>query len=195
VILAGGRGSRLGGIDKPALEVRGRSLLAVAVAAAKAARTLVVVGPERDANGFDEPARSRVRFAREDPPFGGPAAALGAGLDAFGTDAAAFVVVLAADQPNVGAAVRRLLAAPVSADGVLAVDSGGRRQYLLGRYRTAALRERVADRRRAGSLTGASLRSLVDGLDLGEVVLGDDLCSDVDTEEDARRFGIRLPPL
>ena len=195
VILAGGRGSRLGGIDKPALRFAGRSLLGAAVAAVRDARAVVVVGPERDAAEFDDRLRSRLTFVREDPPFGGPAAALAAGLDALGAASEDFVLVLAADQPTAAAAVARLLAAPVAGDGVLAVDDSGRRQYLLGRYRAGALRERaVALRAATGSLDGASLRSLVDGLQLGEVVLGNDLCSDVDTEEDARRFGIRLPP-
>ena len=193
VILAGGRATRLGGIDKPALNFAGRSLLAAAVAAVKGARSVVVVGPGRDAARLDDSADGRLRFAREDPPFGGPAAALSAGLDALGDTAAPFVVVLAADQPNAPEAVERLLAARDGADGVLAVDSSGRRQFLLGRYRTAALRDRFTRLRAEGPLEGSSLRRIVAALDLGEVVLGDELCSDVDTEEDARRFGIRLP--
>ncbi|MFC0678631.1 NTP transferase domain-containing protein [Lysobacter korlensis] len=193
VLLAGGRASRLGGLDKPALRFGGRSLLAAAVHAVRDAESIVVVGPERDLHEVGESTRSRLTFTREDPPFGGPAAALGAGLDALGADAAPSVVVLAADQPNAPAAVERLLAARDGGDGVLAVDSSGRRQYLLARYRSEALRDRLMRHRRGGSLTGSSLRNLIDGLDLAEVVLTDDLCSDVDTEEDARRFGIRLP--
>jgi molybdopterin-guanine dinucleotide biosynthesis protein A len=194
VILAGGRASRLGGIDKAALRVHGRSLLDIAVFAVRGARSVVVVGPDRNRAVFVEPTRSRVRFVREDPPFGGPAAALAAGLESLGGNTATSVLVLAADQPNAPAAVARLLAAESGADGVLAVDEDGRRQYLLGRYRTEALREHVAARLADGSLSGSSLRGLVEGLDLGQVVLGNDLCSDVDTEEDAERFGIRLPP-
>jgi molybdopterin-guanine dinucleotide biosynthesis protein A len=194
VILAGGRASRLGGIDKPALEVAGRSLLAAAVSAVGDARSVVIVGPPRDLAGLGEPSPSRLRFTREDPPFGGPASALGAGLDALGQDAAPSVVLLAADQPHVQAAVEQLLAMQGEADGAIAIDGTGRRQYLLGRYRTQALRERVETLRAGGTLHGAALRRLVDGLTLAKVVLGDDLCSDVDTEEDARRFGIRLPP-
>ena len=191
VILAGGRGARLGGIDKPALLVGGRSLLAAAITAVRDAGTVIVVGPDRDA--VDAPGADRLRFTREDPPFGGPAAALAAGLEALGDAAADAVVVLASDQPNAPAAVERLLHAPVGPDGVLAVDPSGRRQYLLGRYRTAALRQSFTRLRADGLLEGSSLRGVVRGLDLSEVVLPDELCSDVDTEEDARRFGIRLP--
>jgi molybdopterin-guanine dinucleotide biosynthesis protein A len=193
VILAGGRATRLGGIDKSSLRFAARSLLAAAITAVERARFVVVVGPERQTGEFGDPSGGRVRFAREDPPFGGPAAALAAGLEALGDAAAPSVLVLAADQPNAPVAVERLLAAPVGADGVLAVDSAGRRQYLLGRYRSAALRDRFTRLRAEGPLEGSSLRRIVAGLDLGEVVLGDELCSDVDTEEDARRLGIRLP--
>jgi len=193
VILAGGRASRLGGIDKPALQAGNRSLLSTAIAAVRDAGTVVVVGPDRDPDELAAADPDRLRFTREERAFGGPAAALAAGLDALGDVAAASVIVLAADQPNAPAAVERLLTAPERRDGVLAVDPSGRRQYLLGRYRTTALRERFASLRAGGPIDGMSLRRVVDGLDLGEVVLTDELCSDVDTEEDARRFGIRLP--
>lgn len=191
VILAGGRATRLGGLDKPSLQFAGRSLLAAAVAAVEGARSIVIVGPERDTSQIGVPAR--VRFVEETPRFGGPAAALAAGLDALGDVSAPSVVVLAADQPNAPGAVERLQSAPDGADGVLALDSSGRRQYLLARYRTAALRDRLTRLRADGPVEGSSLRRIVAGLDLGEVVLADELCSDVDTEEDARRFGIRLP--
>ncbi|MGH8776871.1 MAG: NTP transferase domain-containing protein, partial [Jiangellaceae bacterium] len=44
VVLAGGRGSRLGGVDKPALRIGGRTLLDTALVATAAARSTVVVG-------------------------------------------------------------------------------------------------------------------------------------------------------
>ncbi|WP_204250989.1 NTP transferase domain-containing protein, partial [Saezia sanguinis] len=46
IVLAGGRASRMGGVDKPGLVVGGRSMLETALAAAGAGRT-VVVGPPR----------------------------------------------------------------------------------------------------------------------------------------------------
>ena len=79
VILAGGRAERLDGASKPDLVVGGRSLLATAIAAARGAacERIVVVGPpELEAAG--------CLVVREDPPFGGPVAALAAGLDALG---------------------------------------------------------------------------------------------------------------
>ena len=46
IVLAGGRGSRLGGVDKPALTVAGTALIERALAALAGVRT-VVVGPAR----------------------------------------------------------------------------------------------------------------------------------------------------
>ncbi|MCW2606336.1 MAG: molybdopterin-guanine dinucleotide biosynthesis protein, partial [Frankiales bacterium] len=64
VVLAGGSGRRLGGVDKPGLLVDGTSLLDRVLGAVARAGTVVVVGPER-------PAARPVVWAREDPPGGG----------------------------------------------------------------------------------------------------------------------------
>jgi molybdopterin-guanine dinucleotide biosynthesis protein A len=127
VILSGGTGARLGGVDKAALELGGRTLLERAVGAVAGAVEVVVVGPPID--GFDPPgATPPVRFVIEDPPGGGPAAGLVAGLTALG---AGLVVVLAVDMPYVApTTVARLLDAVIRerADGAFLVDEGGRRQ-------------------------------------------------------------------
>ncbi|XVV06848.1 molybdenum cofactor guanylyltransferase [Actinosynnema sp. CA-248983] len=62
VVLAGGRGSRLGGVDKAAVEVGGRTLLDHALDAVRGARRTVVVGPEKPVPG--------VVWTREEPPGG-----------------------------------------------------------------------------------------------------------------------------
>src|ERR1700712_830522 len=72
IVRPGGAGRRLGLVDKPALLVRGRTLLSLALDAVAPALT-VVVGPPRE-------LPSDVLQTREDPPQGGPAAALVAGL-------------------------------------------------------------------------------------------------------------------
>src|SRR4029079_9730524 len=73
VVLAGGRGRRLGGPSKPEVVVGGRALLDHALAAVAAADRVVVVGP----SGLARPGIPRVL---EDPPDGGPVAGLAAGL-------------------------------------------------------------------------------------------------------------------
>jgi molybdopterin-guanine dinucleotide biosynthesis protein A len=146
VLLAGGESRRMGGRDKTRLQVGARSLVAIAVAALANADHTVVVGPDGD--------------LREQPPGGGPVAALVAGLTRV---TAPVVVVLAADLPfvTVDAVEQLVRSAPA-----IAVDDDGRRQYLLAAYRTAELRAVMpAD---AG---GASLRSVIGQLPAADIRL------------------------
>jgi molybdopterin-guanine dinucleotide biosynthesis protein A len=133
IVLAGGRGSRLGGQDKPALVVGGRTLVGSVVAAGRAAgaRQVVVVGPERA--GLDG-----VSFVREEPPEAGPVAALRRGLAEVSEP---WVAVLAADLPFLrGGDVGALLRAAGGRDGAVLADDSGRPQWLAGCWRTGALR-------------------------------------------------------
>jgi molybdopterin-guanine dinucleotide biosynthesis protein A len=154
VVLAGGAARRLGGVDKPALVVGGTTLLDRALRAVAGAARVVVVGPERH-------TALAVLWAREEPPGGGPVAALAAALPLLTAPRA---VVLAADLPFIDAAtVARLLAAahelPVT-DGAVLVDGEGRQQRLVGAYRTAALRRALGAMPVAGASVGAALGSL-----------------------------------
>ena len=134
VVLAGGRAARLGGQAKPQLEVGGRTMLAGVLAAVQDAARRVVVGPP-------QPVPDGVIRVREQPPGGGPVAALRAGLAEVPTDV---VVLLAGDLPFLtGATIGELLVA-LTGDGVLVVDETGRDQLLLGAWRTSALRVSVA---------------------------------------------------
>ncbi|WP_030621606.1 DUF6457 domain-containing protein [Streptomyces sclerotialus] len=106
IVPAGGAARRLGGADKPALAVGGRSLLDRVLAACPGAARTVVVGPER-------PTTRPVVTTREDPPGAGPVAALDAGLR---RTTAGTVLVLSADLPFLTAAtVDSLLAAVADA--------------------------------------------------------------------------------
>jgi molybdopterin-guanine dinucleotide biosynthesis protein A len=177
VLLAGGAGSRLGGVDKGALRVGGVTLLDRALAAL-AGVEVVVVGPPR----------TGVRTVQEAPPGSGPAAAVVAGLVAL--PATDDVLLLAVDLPRLPEALPLLLAAPAGPDGTVVVDAGDRRQWLLGRYRTAALRAAAAA---LGDPADRPLRALLGGLDLTPVHLPPGLEADVDTVADARRAGVVLP--
>ncbi|MCH5672541.1 NTP transferase domain-containing protein [Streptomyces gilvus] len=163
VVLAGGAARRLGGADKPGLSVGGRALLDRVLAACADARRTVVVAEPR-------PTPRPVLWAREDPPGGGPLAALGAGLR---HTKAGTVVVLSADLPFLAAeTVRRLLTAvgASSADGALLTDADGRDQPLVAAYRAPALeRELAALAEEHDGLTGLPLRRLTAGLDLTRV--------------------------
>jgi molybdopterin-guanine dinucleotide biosynthesis protein A len=134
VVLAGGRAARLGGQAKPQLEVGGRPMLATVLAAVVDADRRVVVGPP-------QPVPDDVVRVREQPPGGGPVAALRAGLVEVPTDV---VVLLAGDLPFLSGAIIGELRTALRGDGVLVVDDTGRDQLLLGAWRTAALRTAVA---------------------------------------------------
>ncbi|SDE31018.1 Molybdopterin-guanine dinucleotide biosynthesis protein A [Blastococcus fimeti] len=130
LVLAGGRAARLGGQAKPQLQVGGRTMLGTVLAAVADAERRIVVGPP-------QPVPGDVVVVRERPPGGGPVAALRAGLPEVATDV---VALLAGDLPFLSAALIADLRAALAADGVLVVDDGGRDQYLLGVWRTDALR-------------------------------------------------------
>ncbi|MFF4907748.1 NTP transferase domain-containing protein [Streptomyces sp. NPDC001260] len=163
VVLAGGAARRLGGADKPGVRVGGRPLLDRVLTACADARTTVVVADPR-------PTPRPVLWAREDPPGGGPLAALDAGLRHTSAEQ---VVVLSADLPFLGApTVRRLLSAlrAGTADGALLTDADGRDQPLVAAYRRPALHRGLSGLTEEHSgLTGLPLRRLTAGLDLTRV--------------------------
>ncbi|MGW2336303.1 NTP transferase domain-containing protein [Streptomyces sp. NPDC001685] len=164
VVLAGGGARRLGGVDKPAVRVGGRALLDRVLGACADARQTVVVAAPR-------PTARPVRWAREDPPGGGPLAALDAGLRHTTADV---VVVLSADLPFLHGDTVRTLRAVLGGDpdtaGALLTDADGRDQPLVAAYRAPALRRELAAlAREHGALTGLPLRRLTGALDLTRV--------------------------
>lgn len=176
VILAGGRGERLGGVDKAAVVIDGVTLLDRVVAAAAEATQVICVGPEHDTS-------RPVRWTREHPPGGGPVAALAAGLALV---EAPVVVVLAVDLPLVTIElVSSLVEGCAGADVALAEDDAGIHQPLLAAYRTGTLRARV---RSLGDPAGASMNSLIAGLDR-VTIPAPNASQDVDTREELEHFG------
>ena len=188
IVLAGGRASRLDGVSKAELVVGGRSLVSRATEAAADARHIVVVGTPLA-------VPSGVSITLERPTFGGPAAAIAAGLETLSANPRAdFVLVLACDVPRSAAAVRALLARlTTGVDGVIAVDSEGHRQPLLGVYRTEALASAV--RERGSDIRNLSVRALLSALDLADVPVPPGSTDDIDTWTDAAGFGISPPSL
>ncbi|NLU78099.1 NTP transferase domain-containing protein [Micromonospora sp. HNM0581] len=101
VVLAGGAGRRMGGPDKPVLPVGGVPMRERVLAAVADASPRILVGPG--------PAIIGVRLTREQPPGGGPVAAVAAGLALLDIEVPA-VALLAADLPMLTRlAVGRLL--------------------------------------------------------------------------------------
>ncbi|MWB98285.1 NTP transferase domain-containing protein [Agromyces sp. MMS17-SY077] len=197
MVLAGGRGSRLGGLDKARLVAGGRMLLERSLDALAAADRVVVVGPAPDAAVLERAGSERVRSALEAPRFGGPVPALVAGLGELAADARTpqdLVLVLAVDLVRPADAVAGLLRAvraesSIGADAIVAVDAAGVRQPVLAAYRRAPLVIALAELDADGGLDGAPLRRLLAGFEVAEAPLGE-ACDDVDTPEDAARFGV-----
>ena len=195
IVLAGGKGRRLGGVDKATLAIGSRPLLDRALEAVRHARRTIVVGPSR-------PLPVGIEIVVEDPPGGGPAAAISAAMSLVSSS---LVVVLACDMPFVTPdVVERLVAtlsagsqqrAPsgdtavsvpdsqraASADAALLVDGGGRRQYLAGAYRAASLRRGLAD---LGPPDGVAVHRLVRHFTITEVPADATVALDCDTWED-----------
>ncbi len=167
------------GVTKAILLVDGVSL------AERAARVLLAVCEPVVEVG---PGYSQLTRVSEDAPGCGPLAALVAGADAVGgTDP---VLLLACDLPFVTEELVARLAAWPGAGTVVPVDRDGFVQPVCARYSRDALdraRELVASGER-------SLRSLLSGPDVTRL---DDIDGrvlvDVDTPEDAQRWGIRPP--
>ena len=164
IVLTGGKGERLGGVDKAALSYRDATLLDHVLSVVDDAAQIIVVGPEKDRPG--------VVWAREDPPGGGPLAGLAAGLAHVTQE---WVAVLAVDQPGLTAdTIARLRAA-----GRNAVLTDDRVQWLIGCWNTAELREAMPDDPR-----DQPLRRTLRGLDPVEVSALPGEARDVDTPAD-----------
>lgn len=208
ILLAGGRASRLGGLDKPLFEVQGRPLLQRAVDAAAGCDPVVIVGPRRP--GIDGAPRIRsLVWLREDPPFSGPAAAIVAALDhlsepddgAHGPASPSWLFVLAADLVDPVAAVTRLHAARATSSdgdargGFCLSDGDARPQWLTGLYPVDELR--AAARALPGRGVNAPARALL--APLGAVVLAapTDATIDIDTWDDVApvRAAAPAPPV
>lgn len=149
VVLAGGRGRRIGG-DKATIQLGGRALIDYPIAAAGEAGlpALVVAKPGTDLSGTAAEAAG-VEVLREPSEPVHPLLGLAEALDHVGGP----VVVVACDQPLVPAL---LLTSLARAPGPLVVSRAGGIEPLLGRYEPEA-----AHRLRLGAAGGRSARSVV----------------------------------
>lgn len=184
IVLTGGRGTRLGGVDKASLTIGAHTLLDRLIRELVPA-TIVVVG--RPA-----PTSVPVHFTREDPPGGGPAAGVTAGMTALLAAAgspeevenrADYVAILAVDHPGVTrATVGRLLdgAAHAVPRGAVLV-TGQRRHYGVMVCHVAEL---VGQLRRHTSWHNQSLRTMLDPIIGATVPARDAEARDVDSVED-----------
>ncbi|RMI35186.1 NTP transferase domain-containing protein [Nocardia stercoris] len=188
IVLAGGRATRMGGVDKPGLVVGGQSMLESALAAVASCARTVVVGPRRPE------LNSAIRQVQEIPAGAGPVAAVASGLRALADCdfPAGLVVVLAADLPFLTAAAVDDLVAQATASGVDAVfaaDEAGRPQYLVGAWRATALRDAVDS---LDTLVNQPMKALVPADTLMVPVGG---VTDCDTPDEVRRARAQAAPV
>jgi molybdopterin-guanine dinucleotide biosynthesis protein A len=181
IVLAGGRGSRLGG-GKQEQRLAGWPLLDHVLLAVSAASTRIVVGPVR--RGLGEPV-----FVQEQPAGSGPVAGIAAAIDQVTEP---LVAVLAADLPFIRDGLdqfRALLHVAPEKDAAVLVDTGGRINYLASMWRTSSLRRALAA---LGDPAGLPVRALYESVDAIHVPDFDSLSADVDTPNDLAAAEARL---
>lgn len=215
LVLVGGRARRFGGAAKPLLELGGstpweRTLVALRECGVA---PVVAVGPGWGDAGSGEgrapttiAATAPVRWVREDPPFGGPVAAIAAGLPALGE--AEWTLLLAGDLVHPADVVRTLCetvraaddAAPRSERRTAGGGTGGegtaarvdaivfraddRAQWLAGAYCTTAVHAALAA---IAEPSGAAARELLGGLPTRWIRDEDGVTADIDTPDDLER--------
>ena len=168
IVLAGGGARRLGGVDKPGLEVGGVSMLDRVLAACAGAASTAVVGPPRAVH-------RPVVFTREDPPGGGPVPALAAGMEIGSSEV---VAVFAADLSFLDAAAVELLHRSLTADAVVFTDARGKDQPLAAVYRRRPLAAALAA---LPEQSGARLFSILDTLTVTRLPDSRGVTADCDT--------------
>jgi molybdopterin-guanine dinucleotide biosynthesis protein A len=187
IVLAGGRGRRLGGILKAGLELGGVPMLTRVLGAIQPqVSPVVVVGPD-DLGPLIPPD---VLLTRESPPGGGPVAGIAAGLDRLvsAEPRQARVLIVAADLPLLTPEAVELLLTSTSASrpGAVFVDDAGQPQWLCGVWWESALRRTLEA---IGDPSGLSMRQLVRDLDVTHVWFhgAPPPWIDCDTDDDIRR--------
>lgn len=180
IVMAGGRGSRLGGVDKAAIVLQGASMVDRCIEAARkfGAERVLVAGPVDTGTHAD----ARVR---ENPPFSGPLAALDAGIQEVH---APWVMVLACDLVSptdvVDQLVNALRTAPADVDGAILEDEDGYPQWLASAFRSKALLSAITQyRSETGTLEDASLRAVFQKLRLQRSTARPGSTDDIDTPE------------
>ncbi|MCF4006946.1 NTP transferase domain-containing protein [Corynebacterium uropygiale] len=185
IILAGGRGERMGGRDKAMVSVDGDTLLDTLldeVSLLDGLQQVAVVSSR------SPEVRPGVKLVAEDPPFSGPLSALDAGVRALRAQAAAYTALLAVDAPHSAALLPDLLDALESTPraGLAAVStSADGIQPLCTLWHTTEL-WRTLD---GIETTDRALKSILDGHGRIALIPGTGEERDYDTLEELRELG------
>lgn len=185
IVLAGGRGQRMGGVDKAQVTLDGVRLIDHLLAALTGYQ-VVVVSPQPDLG-------VAVPVVSEQPPFGGPVAGIAAGFRAV--ESSELVAVLSVDAPDSPALLPRLvntLAQHPAADVAVVRAADGHVQPLCAVWRTAGLRQALD---RLGTVRDQAAKKLLRAADLVIEVEGDGTERDYDTPRElAERGDVGITP-
>ena len=172
VVLAGGRGSRMGGVDKGLVEVAGRPMVEHVLAAVEPQAAAVVVNANRSAERYARYGHPVVADRLDG--FQGPLAGMASALAAAATD---LVLVVPCDSPLVSPALGpRLHAALAARDANVAVAHDGERMHpvfvLLRRTALAGLEDFLArGERKIDRWFAEEKTAVVDFSDLADMFL------------------------
>lgn len=181
IILAGGQGTRMGGVDKAAVQLNGRRLLDYLLDQLGAAHNVVVVSPHPVG---DIPTTS------EQPPLGGPVAGIAAGVAAL-PETEQFTAVLAVDAPYSAEMLPALRTAIGDADVAVTLAHDGWIQPLCALWSTASLVKALAE---LGEVRNRSVKALLRMATRVVEVPGDGTETDYDTVEELSTLGaVELP--
>ncbi len=135
IVVAGGKASRMGGLDKAMLPLglSGKTLLEDIIKSCPG--KVFIVGYPRD---IETDSKEQVSWVADMNPDGGPAAGLWSGLVSVTSE---YVFISAADQTLSSNTVSALISAASGNDGAWAIRSDGSGQPLCACVRTDLLRE------------------------------------------------------
>lgn len=177
IIVAGGKGTRMGGMDKAMLPLglSGKSLLEDIVASCPG-KVFIVGYPRNIGKAFED----SVTWVPDLNPSGGPAAGIWSGLVRVSSE---YVFISAADQTLSAGTVSQLVAKSSGNQGAWAIRSDGSGQPLCAVVRTDLLRELLAPTQ---GVNQSPLR-LLSSLSMVGVNVNPDEVVDFDTWQDVAK--------
>ena len=177
IIVAGGKATRMGGLDKAMLPIglSGKSLLEDVIESCP--RKVFVVGNPRE---LGIATNNLVTWVMDLNPGGGPAAGIWSGLASVTSE---YVFISAADQTLSAETVSQLIAKAQGNDGAWAIRSDGSGQPLCAVVRTELLRELLAPTQ---GVNQSPLR-LLSTLSMVGVTVNPDQVIDFDTWQDVAK--------
>lgn len=128
IILAGGQGTRMGGVDKASVQLNGRRLVDHLLGRLEG-HDVIVVSPH---------LLPGITTTSEHPPFGGPVAGIAAGIATLDHHQD-FTAILAVDAPHSARMLPALQSALGTADVAVTVAADGWIQPLCAVWRTTSL--------------------------------------------------------